>query len=75
MQFGLDGSVNWTAPRRIGLAVAPVVGEAALITVRVAQTYDGDATGAVRHAATTGAVVVAAEPFYLFLLVRHCAAR
>ncbi len=75
MQFGLDGTVNWTAPRRLGLAFAPALGAIVLISVLLARGHGGDAQAVVRQVALTGAVLVAAELFHIVLLVRHFAAR
>lgn len=39
MQWGLDGSVNWTAPRKIALAFTPVLAAVCLIPLPVAVAF------------------------------------
>lgn len=39
MQWGLDGSVNWTAPRKLALAFTPVLAAICLVTVAAAAAF------------------------------------
>jgi hypothetical protein len=39
MQWGLDGSINWTAPRKVALAFTPVLAAICLMLVGVAAAF------------------------------------
>lgn len=39
MQWGLDGSINWTAPRKVALAFTPVLAAVCLVLVAVAAAF------------------------------------
>ncbi|MCJ2128866.1 DUF1648 domain-containing protein [Methylobacterium sp. E-045] len=71
MQWGLDGRPTWYAPKWIALGFIPVIGVIVMATVAVSHGPGGDGSGVARNMATVGAILVAAEIVYLFMLRRH----
>lgn len=69
MQWGLGGKVNWTAPRRIGLAFTPVL--AALVLTAMSIVPGDQARTDSSVALTVAALVfVAAHLLHLYLIAR-----
>jgi len=74
MQWWLDGSVNWTAPRQIALAFTPVLGTFCLLGAAALTTLTPPRTGqeglVIPANIAMAVVFVGAHAFHLWMIER-----
>lgn len=71
MQWGLNGQPTWYAPTWIALGFIPAIGLIVMAPVAVSHVPGDDGSAVARNMATVGAILIAAEIFYFFMLRRH----
>ena len=75
MQWGVDGSVNWTAPRKIALAFTPVLAAICLAPIAVAAAFVKPRTGQedliTPGVAFCAVAFLAVHAFHLWLIWRE----
>ncbi|MCC0806930.1 hypothetical protein FPV16_11930 [Methylobacterium sp. W2] len=74
MQWDLNGQPTWYAPTWIALGFIPLIGVIVMAIVAVSHGPGGDGFGVARPMVTVGAILIAAEIVYLFMLRRHLSA-
>lgn len=74
MQWSIDGEVNWTAPRRIALALTPALGSAVLLLVAALTMLSRPRAGQEGYEIPVVVLIaggfIAAHGFHLWLLHR-----
>jgi hypothetical protein len=74
MQWSLNGSVNWTAPRIVALAFSPVLGTACLLWIAAMAAYSQPRAGqehlGIPVNIIVALIIIGAHAFHLWLIDR-----